>query len=166
MMVTANANTVVRNYPGAGAFLNYGRQFYEGAEIIHANKAQSTPVLYSMYFHAVECLLKAYLTAHGIERWGHNLSELCAEAQQLGLQIDRDKAGGHDLHNVAALLGADKGDAGFRYFTWESRSMPELAWTREVVADLLRAVASFVESTTDKARAGVPVKFDITMKVV
>ena len=77
------------------------------------------------------------------------------------MQIDRDKSGRHDLRNVVALLGSDKGDAGFRYFTWESRSKPDLAWARDVVAELMSAVTPVVESTWDKAKSGVPVKMDI-----
>ncbi|MGA8764019.1 MAG: hypothetical protein WB562_14230, partial [Candidatus Sulfotelmatobacter sp.] len=83
--------------------------------------------------------LKAYLKAHGNERWGHEISKLCGEARQLGLKIDRDKMRGHDLHNVVALLESGNTDMAFRYFTWESRSMPELAWTRDVVRELLNA---------------------------
>jgi hypothetical protein len=157
-------NAISKTFPDAMAWLNYARQFYKGAEIIYSSKPQLTEVVYALYFHAVESLLKAYLKANGIERWGHDLGGICIEAQNLGLQIDRDKSGGHDLRNVSALLGSDKGDAGFRYFTWESRSKPDLAWTRDVVAELLNAVAPAVESTWDKTKSGVPVKMDIVIR--
>ena len=161
-MPSTNQNT----YPGAMALLNYARQYYDGAEIIFASKAVLTDVIYFLYFHTVESLLKAYLKAHGKERWGHEISELCSEAQQLGLKIERHKTGRHDLHNVAALLESGNTDAAFRYFTWESRSMPDLAWTREVVRELLSAVAPEVESTWDNTKSGVPVKLDIVMRVL
>jgi HEPN domain-containing protein len=161
-MTTTNQNT----YPGAMALLNYARQYYEGAEIIFASKPVLTNVIYSLYFHTVESSLKAFLKAHGKEYWGHEISEFCREAQQLGLKIERDKTGRRDLHNVAALLESGNTDAAFRYPTRESRSMPDLAWTREVVEELLDAVAPRVESTWDRTKSGVPVKFDIVMRVL
>lgn len=122
-------------------------------------------MLYFLYFHAVESLLKAYLKAHGKEFWDHEISKLCSEAQQLGLKIERDKSGRHDLHNVAALLESGNTEAAFRYFTLESRSQPDLTWTRDVVRELLNAVTPVVESLWDKTKSGVPVKFDITWRV-
>ncbi len=147
------------------ALLNYARQYYDGAEIIFASKPDLTSVLYFLYFHAIESLLKAYLKAHGKELRGHEISKLCSEAQQLGLKIERDKSGRHDLHNVAALLESGNTDAAFRYFTWESRNQPDLSWTRDVVGELLNAVTPVVESTWDKTKSGVPVKLDITWRV-
>jgi len=87
---------------------NYARQYYDGAETIFASKPGLINVLYSLYFHTVESLLKAYLKAHVKERWGPVISELCDEAQQLGLEIEGDKSARRDLHNVVALLGSWK----------------------------------------------------------
>jgi hypothetical protein len=101
------------------------------------------------------------LKAHGKERWGHGIKEFSHEAQQLGLQIERDKSGSRDLDNVVALLESGNTDMAFRYFTWESRSKPDLAWTRNVAGELMTAVSVFVESTHDKGKSGVPVKLDI-----
>jgi hypothetical protein len=66
-------------HPGAMALLNYARQYYDGSETIFASKPGLTSVLYFLYFLTVESLLKAYLKAHGRERWGHEISELCDE---------------------------------------------------------------------------------------
>ena len=142
-------NTNQTTYPGAMALLNYARQYYDGAEIIFASKPGLTSVLYFLYFHTVESLLKTYLKARQ------------REAQQLGLKIEQDKSGRHDLHNVVALLETGNTDAAFRYFTWESRNRPDLAWTRDVVGELMSAVTPIVESTSDKTKSGVPVKLDI-----
>lgn len=147
------------------ALLNFATQYYDAAEIVFASNPGLTSVLYFLYFHAVESLLKAYLKAHGEEHWGHEVKNLCAKAQQLGLKIDRDKSGGLHLHNVVALLDSGNAGAAFRYFTWKSRSKPELAWTRDVVTELVRAVTPFVESTFDKNKSGVPVKLDLTFRV-
>jgi hypothetical protein len=153
------------NSPSAMALFNFARQYYDGAEIIFVSNPDLTTVLYFLYFHVVESLLKAYLKAHGKERRGHKISKLLSEAQQLGLKIERDKSGKHDLHNVAGLLQSGNTDAAFRYFTCEPRSMPDLAWTRGVVGELLDAVTPVVESTCDRARSSVPVKLDITWLV-
>ena len=158
-------NTNQTTYPGAMALLNYARQYYEGAEIIFASKPGLTSVLYFLYFHTVESLLKAYLKAHGKERWGHDISKLLGEAQQLGLKIERDRSGRHDLHNVVALLETGNAEAAFRYFTLEPRNLPDLAWTRDVVGELMIAVTPIVESTFDKTKSGGPVKLDITWRV-
>jgi hypothetical protein len=53
-------------------------------------------------------LLKAYLKAHGKERWCYEISELRDEARQLGLEIERDKLARRDLHNVVALRRQDR----------------------------------------------------------
>ena len=160
------SNTNQSTYPGAMALLNFARQYYDGAQIIFASKPDSTSVLYFLYFHTFESLLKAYLKANGSERWGHDVSELCAEAQQLGLEIERDKSGRRDLHNVAALLESGNTNAAFRYFTWESRSYPDLGWTRDVVRQPMSAVTPVVESTWDQTKSGAPVKMDIVMRVL
>jgi HEPN domain-containing protein len=153
------------SYPGAMALLNYARQYYDGAEIIFASKPDLTNLLYFLYFHVAESSLKAYLKAHGKERTGHEIGKLCREAQQLGLKIERDKSGGLHLHNVAALLESGNRDAAFRYSTRESRTKPDLDWTRDVVGELLTAVTPVVESTWDKTKSGVPVKFDLTFRM-
>jgi hypothetical protein len=77
--------------------------------------------------------------------------------------IKRDKSGSLSLHNVVALLASGNTDMAFRYFTRESRSMPDLAWTRDVVRELMSAVTPFVQSTDDKSKSGIPVKLDIVI---
>jgi hypothetical protein len=126
-------------YPGAMALLNYARQYYGGAEVIFASKPDLTGVLYFLYFQTVESLLKAYLKAHGNERWGHGISKLCAEAQQLGLKIERDKSGTLDLPNVVVLL--------------EKRETP------------MRVSLLYV-GIQKQTRLGLPVKLDIIVRVL
>jgi hypothetical protein len=146
-------------------FLTYARQYHEAAEIVFVSKPSLTSVLYSLYFHTVELLLKAYLQAHGRESWGHEISNLYDEARQLGLTIEQDRSGSHNLHNVVALLEAGNAEMAFRYHTKDSRSIPDLAWTREVVSELMSAVTPSVESKWDKSKSGIPVKFDLTWRV-
>jgi HEPN domain-containing protein len=148
------------------AFLNYASQYHEAAELVFAGKPDLIPVIYFLYFHTVESLLKAYLKAHGIEPpKTHEIGEFYLEARQLGLKIDRDKSGSLDLHNVVALLQAGNEDEAFRYSTLDTRSKPDMEWTRKVVSELMSAVKPVVESKSDKSKAGVPVKFDLTFRV-
>jgi hypothetical protein len=160
------ATTASGAFPSAMAFLNCARQYYEAAEIVFASKPGLHRPLYFLYLHTAESLLKAYLKANGQERWGHEVSELCAEAQQFGLKIQSDKSGQHHLHNVMALLQSGNGSkSAFRYATGEHGSKPDLAWTHDVVAELISVVAPFVESKSDLSKSGVPVGFEITMRI-
>lgn len=143
----------------AMALLNYARQYHEAAEIVWDSKPDLTRVLNFLYFHTVELLLKSYLRAHGRKSWGHEISKLYAEAQQLGLKIQHDALG---LHNIVSLLETGNEDMAFRYFTLKSGSEPDLAWTRRVVTELVQVVTRFVESTSDKRASGKPVKMTIT----
>ena len=153
------------DYPSAMALLAVARQYLEGAEIIFANKRRLIYPLYFLYFQTVESLLKAYLKTHGKERRGHKLSRLCGEAHNLGLKIERDKLRGHHLQNVAALLESGNIDAAFRYPTRKSRTKPDLAWTRDIVEELLSAVTPVVESTSDKTKSGLPAAFNVILRV-
>jgi HEPN domain-containing protein len=146
----------------AMSLLNYGREYHEAAEALFDSKPSLTRVLNFLYFHTVELLLKSYLRAHGRTPWGHEISELYAEAEQLGLKIPHDPLG---LHNVVTLLETGNEDMAFRYFTLKSGSEPDLTWTRRVVAELLQAVTPFVESTWDKSASGKPVKMTMTWSI-
>ena len=98
-------------------------------------------------FTGLPCfLLKAYLRAHNINnvrRWGHEIGELYIECRKLGLTISSDDQFG--LGNIVSLLERGNEDMAFRYFTLKSGSEPDLRWTREVVGQLMQAVAAFVQ---------------------
>ena len=146
----------------AMALLNYGRKYHQAAEIVFDQAASDpglTPVLNFLYFHTVELLLKSYLRAHGREPWGHKISELYEEARQLGLIMQHDPLG---LHNIVSLLESGNVDMGFRYFTLKSGNEPDLNWTRRVVGELLQIVAPVVESAHNKSADGKPVHLRIT----
>ncbi|HMK24067.1 MAG TPA: HEPN domain-containing protein [Terriglobales bacterium] len=137
--------TTKTSYRNSRALLNTARKFYKGAEAFYALDPGLTDVLYLLYFHSVENGLKAYLKANGRERWGHDIGQLYSEAKQLGLRIDLDESDGHNLHNVVNLLESGDPDSVRRYFTLESRNLPDLAQTREVVAELMDAVTAILE---------------------
>jgi hypothetical protein len=88
-------NTNQATHPSAMALVNYARQYYEAADIIFVSKPDLTSVLYFLYFHTAESLLKGYSKAHGKERWGHDIRNLYGEAQRLGLKTERDNLGRH-----------------------------------------------------------------------
>jgi hypothetical protein len=157
-MLKKNRNTNT----GAMALLNYAREYHEAAEIVFASKSGLTRVINFLYFHTVELLLKSYLQAHGAKAKGHKISGLYREARQFGLKIEHDELG---LHNIVTLLEAGNKDMAFRYFTFKSGSEPDLTWTRDVVGQLMKVVAAFVESTSDKSKSGVPVKMTLTWRV-
>jgi hypothetical protein len=72
------------------------------------------------------------------KKWGHNLSRLYADAVSQGLAIPAE----YRIHfqNVMNLLHSGNKNEGFRYFTLESTSMPEIKWTSEVVRMLVELV--------------------------
>ena len=127
--------------------LNYARQYHEAAEELFHNKPHLFWVLYNLYFHVTELLLKAYLKAHNRDPGRrHEIGKLYNECRSLGLTIGSDDQ--FNLENVVNLLESGNADAAFRYSSLESGSLPEVSWTREVVGQLMQVVAAFVESNT------------------
>ena len=144
----------------AKALLNFARQYRKAAEIVFEHEPVASPPLYQLYFHTVELLLRSYLQASGKNpRKGHKISHLYKQARQLGLAIEGDPLG---LQNIVNLLERGNTGAGFRYFTRESGSLPEISWTREVVGRLLEVVSRFLESRFGPSVPGPAVKLVIT----
>jgi HEPN domain-containing protein len=140
-MMPNNHNTDV----SAMAFLNRAREYHEAVEELFHSKPRLTNVLYALYFHVTESLLKAYLRAHnGQPEKNHKIGALYNDCRGLGLKISSDDE--FDLENIVSLLESGNADAGFRYFSMKSGSIPDLGWTREVVGQLMQVVAPFVES--------------------
>lgn len=135
------------------------RKYHQAAEIVFDKAGTDpgmTPVLNFLYFHTLELLLKSYLRAHGRRvREGHKISEIYRQAQQLGLRLQHDPLG---LHNIVSLLDSGNKDNGFRYFTLKSGSEPDLNWTRRIVGELVQVVTPFVESASDRSAVNKPVK--------
>ena len=133
----------------AEAFLNMARHYADAANelfmIADARpKTRGHPLplsspLYLLYGHAAELAFKAFLMAKHIPiRRIHELAELYDESRSAGLVIGpRDRFG---IQNVMSLLDSGNKYQGFRYFNLESTVMPDLAWVRESIAELLQAV--------------------------
>jgi len=137
----------------AMATLHMARQYHEAAdELFAVNERRKGTVdqykiddpVYLLYFQTVELALKAFLRSHGLpiagtNRKGHNLKALHEECQALGLKLGADDR--LTIGNIIGLLVSGNVDHGFRYYSKKATSLPDLSWTREVVADLMRVVA-------------------------
>jgi HEPN domain-containing protein len=155
-------NTNQTRDASAMAFLNFAREYYEAVEELYLSKPGLTRVLNALYFHVVESLLKAYLRAHNRNPGRvHEIGNLYSECRGLGLTISSDDRFG--LENIVNLLESGNEDMAFRYFNLKSLPEPDLSWTREVVGELMRVVAGFVESEKDAASSGVAVKIIVTL---
>jgi hypothetical protein len=129
------------------AFMNGAKQYRNAGDILLSARESTEAALdptYMLYFHAAELALKAFLVFRG-ERtsalksnWKHNLERLHREALLRGL--DPEPAESLDLQNVIHLLHSGNQDEAFRYFTWESRSMPDIEWSSKVVNFLINLV--------------------------
>jgi chemotaxis family two-component system response regulator Rcp1 len=149
-------NSYQRTLADPKAYLNFARQYFLAADELAGSKSRVEFARYYLYFHATELLLKAYLRAQGKDPWGHELSELLKECSDLGLVIDsEDKYG---LRKIVSLLESGDEDMGFRYFTLKSGSLPDMVWTHEVVAQLVKAVTTAVEPDGDSTKPGPAVK--------
>lgn len=138
------------------ALLNGARHFYEIGELAYGKFRNDA--VYFQYFQTTELLLKAYLQAHNRTRSGHDLEGLYKECRSLGLRISPDDR--FELENIVNLLKLGNKNTGFRYFNIESRTFPDLDWTREVVGQLLHVVDAFVQPN-GPAPPGKAVKIDL-----
>lgn len=94
-------------------------------------------------------------------KWKHNLEKIYAEALRLGLNPNRSDI--LDFHNVIGLLHTGNREEAFRYFTLNSRCLPDLDWTRNVVGQLVSLVelrVGYILPTESR----VAVKMDIVIK--
>lgn len=145
----------------AAAMLNDAREFHEAADGLLDSKPHLSRPINALYFHTVELALKAYLRAHYIKRWGHEIAKLYKECRSLGLTMGPDDQVG--LGSLVSVLEAGNEDMGFRYFTLKGGGSPELGWTREAVGHLVSVVAAFVESKITTTAPGPPVKIIFTV---
>jgi len=133
----------------ATAFFIRAGEFLEAADEVFASENRNTAYkwLYPTFFlyaHAAELALKAFWRAHNldIER-DHHLVNLYEKSLDMGLIIGpRDQT---QIGNVVRLLDSANRNQGLRYFLQPPVRLPDLAWTREVVRDLMQAVKPHVE---------------------
>jgi hypothetical protein len=105
-----------------------------------------------LYFHAVELALKAFLRSQNVRLAGtrlhtHKLAALYEEYRKLGLKIGVDDRFG--IANIVSLLESGNDRQAFRYFNPESTVTADLAWTREVVDELMRSIEPYVKANGD-----------------
>jgi HEPN domain-containing protein len=97
------ADTEIKTPTRAQAYLNYAMQYHQAAEDLFVSNSQLNDVLYFLYFHTIELLLKALFRVHDREPWGHKITMLYTECVSLGLTIDpNDDRDG--LQNIVRLL--------------------------------------------------------------
>jgi len=106
-----------------------------------SNPVYSDP-LYFLFAHTVELAFKAFLPFHGEPvpkrgHKGHDIVKLHGRCEALGLRFPGDPV---DLHNVVKLLAMENDVQGFRYYSSDTKAVPELSWTRDVVNALIQAV--------------------------
>jgi len=123
--------------------------------------------IYLLYFHALELAFKGYLRAQGrstaelLEKFGHRLTTLYDETG-LGVGIAADVV--RNRQSVLSLLEGGNKWQGLRYFSLESRALPDLQWTSEVVAELVDLCrAEVVKRDPEAEKPGRAVKVDWTI---
>jgi hypothetical protein len=93
-----------------------------------------------LYLHAIELALKAFLRAHDRPIVGklrdHRLTVLYDQCRRLGLAVAPED----QVREVVRYLDCGNEGHGFRYFAPGSASEPAIAWTREIVDPLFRAI--------------------------
>lgn len=144
------------------AFISGAREFKRAAdtlcEAIYANVGRDNcDPAYVLFFHAAELALKGSLTAHGKTgrqlraELGHGLMMLLREA------APHLKVAGEDVQtveNVMGLLDDANKYQGLRYFGPHQRTLPDLAYTREGVAIVLKAAAEDVAANPKNTGRG------------
>jgi hypothetical protein len=94
--------------------------------------------------HAAESALKGFLRNKGKKteelrkKGGHQLGQLHETCAKEDLRITGVEA--LSVKNVIVLLDSGNDYQGFRYFTLESRSVPDLDWTSRVVGALVKEI--------------------------
>jgi hypothetical protein len=146
----------------ATAFFLRAREFLAAADELLGTDAGKKNSLrwyptYFLYAHAVELTLKAFWRAHNPDvEYTHELVGLYEKCQAQGLVIARNDR--TQIGNIVRLLDSANQDQGLRYFL-TAGVLPDLAWTREVVTELMRVVEIHV---SEAAQREPPVSNNVT----
>jgi hypothetical protein len=145
------------------AFANMSARYEKAASILHARKdSDLQDPTYFLYFHAAESALKGFLRSKGKKtedlrkQGGRQLSQLYEACIKENLRI----VGAEPLSvkNVITLLDGGNDYQGFRYFTLESQTIPNLDWTSEVVGVLVKEIKDIL--TASDPDAGKPSRLE------
>jgi HEPN domain-containing protein len=94
--------------------------------------------IYFLYHHAAELALQACLLSHNLpERKGHRIGALFEQCQKQQLLDINDEHG--EMHYLMVFLDGEDFGKGYRYAR-RSDFVPELAWVREGVRELIAVV--------------------------
>jgi len=119
--------------------------------------------IYFLYSHALELALKAFLLSHNRPiKKVHDLEKLYRDCRSLRLVLNgRDPL---DLVNITSLLEKANENQGLRYFNMKSSWLPDLAWTRAVIEDLLAAVEPFAKAARKHQNQSLAVKLRVKVQ--
>jgi hypothetical protein len=126
------------------SFLSLEREFYATAERAFDLGDSFNKPLYFLYFHTLELAFKAFLRSHNVptrelkDKKGHELTELYEACCKLGLVIGTSDP--VQIGNIVKMLKGANEYQGLRYFNPDLSALPSLAWTREVVLELIQIV--------------------------
>jgi len=143
------------------AFLGYARQYHRAAEQLFDQFRDLYHPVYFLYFHTVELALKAFLLSLDVRpKMGHKLTELYDECRKNGLVIGPEDQ--FQIGNIVSLLESGNKHNSFRYMVKTSRVLPSCSWAREVVGELMQAVARHLKvDLNENPVPGVAVRFDL-----
>ena len=130
-------------------FWRYASMFYCAAKKLHDNDDETNVVLYYLYGHAIELVLKAVLVFRNfqeksLKKIGHDLIKVWNEAiknePSLANMInDREK-----LETVLAFLNPYYRDKEFEYIKVGFKRFPSLNDVREIIEELLVDVGKII----------------------
>jgi hypothetical protein len=150
------------------AFINGAIDYCRaGDELLKTCRTESLSFspIYNAFFIAAELALKAFLRFNGEltvslrTKWKHDLTGMFKEASARGLKPNAADA--LELRNVINLLQNGNKKQAFRYFIYESRTMPEVNWTSRVLNNLISLIKKQTSFTNAEPRT--LVKIDIVV---
>ena len=154
------------------AYLKTSRDFCDAAnELLRVAKKRKvdlhssrfTKPVQLLYFHSIECSLKAYLGVMGQKiPKGHAIKEYYKECKRLGLPRDRKLFD----ENAVGLLSSANADHGIRYFNLKSHWQPSMRVAKNGSRFILQSVEKeFAKRGLDTTKPGKVAKIIVTFDV-
>jgi HEPN domain-containing protein len=124
----------------AEAFLNRAKEYHLAAGATFPIYKEADGPVYFLYTHTIELALKAYLRSHGVQlKPIHKLDVLLRECRQHGMIVDRK------TDNVINSLSFEYRKQGFRYYVFESHTLPMIEFLKEVADNVMEFVEKEVK---------------------
>jgi HEPN domain-containing protein len=146
----------------ATGFLRRAREFLNAADREFTSEDNHTPVrkwhpALFLYAQALELALKAFLRTRDVKvektYKHHDYVKLYEAARQFGFTMGPDEQ--HQIGNIVRALRSANKNQGLRYFIdFETATMVDLGWVREVVTQLVTTVEPSVTEYEEKHPSG------------